>query len=57
MFSHQKEFVSKHDSDKAGDFLAWLYKSNEVYAHPTTDRWFDIGSLDQLEKAKEEFNG
>jgi glucose-1-phosphate thymidylyltransferase len=51
------EFVEKHGKkDKAGDFLEWLHKQEEVYSHLTRDKWFDIGTLDQLEKARQEFN-
>lgn len=51
------EFVEKHGKkDKAGDFLEWLHKEEEVYCHLTKDKWFDIGTMDQLEKACREFN-
>ncbi|MCK5282761.1 MAG: nucleotidyltransferase family protein [Nanoarchaeota archaeon] len=43
--------------DKAGDFLEWMYKQEDVYCYVTKEKWFDIGTLDQLEKAKEEFGG
>jgi glucose-1-phosphate thymidylyltransferase len=49
------EFTKDNDSDKAGDFLEWLYKKEDIFCFVTEERWFDIGSLDQLEKAKKEF--
>ncbi|MBW2989490.1 nucleotidyltransferase family protein [Candidatus Woesearchaeota archaeon] len=50
------EFVTKYkNSDKAGNFLEWLHKEEHVYCYITDKRWFDIGTLDQLEKAKKEF--
>ncbi len=51
-----QEFVKKYkNSDKAGNFLEWLHKKEHVYCYITKEKWFDIGTLDQLEKAKEEF--
>ncbi len=51
-----KEFVKKYkNSDKAGNFLEWLHKKESVYCYITNKKWFDIGSLEQLKKAKEEF--
>ena len=51
-----REFVTKYkNSDKAGNFLEWLHKKEHVYGYITKERWVDIGTLDQLEKAKKEF--
>jgi len=51
-----QEFVSMYDnSDKAGNFLEWLHKKEHVYCFITDKTWFDIGTLDQLEKAKQEY--
>lgn len=51
-----QEFVRKYkNSDKAGNFLEWLHKEEHVYCYITDKKWFDIGTLDQLEKAKREF--
>ncbi|MDO8481302.1 MAG: nucleotidyltransferase family protein [Nanoarchaeota archaeon] len=43
----------KHD--KSGDFLEWLYTREPVYGLVTTERWYDIGSLEQLEEARRAF--
>ena len=43
--------------DKAGDFLEWVYKQEDIYAYVTVLKWFDIGNLEQLKKARAEFNG
>jgi len=52
------DFVKKYkNSDKAGNFLEWLHKKEHVYCYITDKRWFDIGTLDQLEKARKEFKG
>ncbi|MFH1323970.1 MAG: nucleotidyltransferase family protein [Nanoarchaeota archaeon] len=53
-----QNYVHKYkNSDKAGNFLEWLHKNEDVYCYITQKRWIDIGSLDQLEKARKEFNG
>lgn len=53
-----QEFVKKSkNSDKAGNFLEWLHKKEHVYCYITKEKWFDIGTLDQLEKARREFRG
>ncbi len=48
-------FTKNHDADKAGNFLEWLYNKEEVYCYVSDKNWFDIGSLEQLEKARKEF--
>jgi len=42
-------------TDKAGNFLEYLHKKDDVYCCVFDERWFDIGSVEQLEKAKQEF--
>jgi glucose-1-phosphate thymidylyltransferase len=50
------EFVIKYkNSDKAGNFLEWLHKKEHVYCFITEKKWFDIGNLEQLKKAREEY--
>ncbi len=50
------EFVKKYEnSDNAGNFLEWLHKKEHVYCYVTDQKWFDIGTHDQLEKARKEF--
>ena len=51
------EFIETHDADKAGNFLEWLYKHDDIYCYITEEKWFDIGSLEQLEKARKGFSG
>ena len=41
--------------DNLGEFIGWLSKNQDIYGHVFTDKWFDIGSFEQLEKAKQEF--
>ena len=51
-----QDFVKKYkNSDKAGNFLEWLHKKEHVYCYITEKKWFDIGNLEQLEKARKEF--
>ena len=44
-----------HSLEGPGKLLEWLYKEKDVYAHIFKGKWFDIGSLEELEKAKKEF--
>ena len=39
------------NTDKAGNFLEWLYKKENVYCYVSDKKWFDIGSFEQLEEA------
>ncbi|MBT3348897.1 nucleotidyltransferase family protein [bacterium] len=50
------EFTANFDSDRAGDFLAWLFPQVPVFGFQTSGRWFDIGSIEQLEIARREFS-
>ena len=42
-------------SDKAGDYIKWLYEKNEVYGFKFTGKWYDIGSVEDLKEAQEKF--
>ena len=44
-------------ADAPGYFLEWLHKQEKVLGFVFTDKWFDIGSFEQLGKAREEFSG
>ena len=50
-----KEYLENNSSDKTGEFLEWLYLRKNVYTYTFKGKWFDIGTLDSLEKAREEF--
>lgn len=39
--------------DNTGDFVKYLVQTSEVYGFPFTEQWFDIGSPEQLQEAKE----
>ena len=43
------------NTDKAGNFLEMLYKKEDVFCYVSNEKWFDIGSFQQLEEAKKSF--
>lgn len=43
------------NTDKAGNFLEWLYKKEDVYCYVSNKKWFDIGSFEQLDEARKSF--
>lgn len=45
-----------HSLEGPGKLLEWLYKEKDVYGHIFKGKWFDIGSLEELEKAKNDFS-
>ncbi|MFH1642646.1 MAG: nucleotidyltransferase family protein [Nanoarchaeota archaeon] len=47
---------SGENTDKAGNFLEWLFRNEDVFCYVSDKKWFDIGSMDQLEQAKKNFN-
>ena len=42
-------------ADSGGDFIDYLARSSLVYAVPYSGKWFDIGSEEELEKARRTF--
>lgn len=47
-----KKYIAQgNNPDKTGDFIEWLHKRDIVYSYITDKKWYDIGSLEQLEKA------
>ncbi len=43
------------NTDKAGNFLEWLHKKDDVYCCISDKKWCDIGSIEQLARARNEF--
>lgn len=43
------------NTDKAGNFLEWLHKKEDVYCYVSDKKWHDIGTLEQLDKARKEY--
>jgi len=54
---HLIAFTEQNDADKAGNFLEWLHKQEEIHCCIADEKWFDIGTIEQLEKARKEFKG
>lgn len=53
-----KKYIDQgNNPDKSGSFIEWLHKRDAVYAYVTNKKWYDIGSLEQLEKADKNFKG
>lgn len=53
------EKIKKHDfgnSDNLGEIINFLYKESNVYGKIFDEFWIDIGSFEELEKAKKNFN-
>lgn len=47
----KKYAAQGNNLDKAGNFIEWLHKRDKVFAYITDKKWYDIGSIEQLEKA------
>ena len=53
-----EKYISQgNNPDRAGDFIKWLHKREKVYAYITDKKWYDIGSIEQLEEADKHFRG
>ena len=51
-----KKYIDQGNSpDKTGSFIEWLHKRDKVYAYVTDKPWYDIGNIEQLEKANKHF--
>src|SRR3989344_2868736 len=50
-----KEYLRNNSPDKTWEFLEWLHTRKNVYTYEFNGKWFDIGTLESLNKAKEEF--
>ena len=47
-----KKYIAQgNNPDKTGSFIEWLHKRDKVYSYVTDKKWYDIGSIEQLEKA------
>ena len=47
-----KKYIAQgNNPDKTGNFIEWLHKRDTVHSYVTDNKWYDIGSIDQLEKA------
>lgn len=50
----QEYLDSGGSPDQPGKFLIWLYMKQDVYGLVYSGKWFDIGSFEELDKAREE---
>ena len=47
-----KKYIAQgNNPDKTGNFIEWLHKRDQVHSFVTDKKWYDIGSIEQLEKA------
>ncbi|MBS3105462.1 nucleotidyltransferase family protein [Candidatus Woesearchaeota archaeon] len=47
-----KKYIEQgNNPDKTGNFIEWLHKREQVHSFVTDKKWYDIGSIEQLEKA------
>jgi len=44
-----------NSADKTGTFIEWLHKREQVGIFLTEKQWYDIGTLDQLQKANKHY--
>ena len=52
------KYISQgNNPDKSGSFIEWLHKREKIYAYVTEKMWYDVGNLEQLEKANKHFKG
>lgn len=51
----QKYIAQGNNPDKTGTFIEWLHKRDKVYSFITDKKWYDIGSIDELEKADKHY--
>ena len=53
-----KKYIAQgNNPDKTGNFMEWLHKREKVYSYVTEKKWYDIGSIEQLEKASKHYKG
>jgi glucose-1-phosphate thymidylyltransferase len=47
-----KKYIAQgNNPDKTGNFIEWLHKREKVHSYITDKKWYDIGSIKQLEMA------
>jgi len=52
-----KEYLSEgNNPDQPGRYIEWLYKRRPVYVYVFKEKWYDIGNMEQYEKADEEYS-
>jgi len=52
-----KKYIAQgNNPDKTGSFIEWLHKRDVVHSYITGKKWYDIGSIEQLEKADKAYD-
>jgi glucose-1-phosphate thymidylyltransferase len=41
--------------DKIGSYFEWLHRKEDIYCFTTEEKWYDIGTLEQLEEARKHY--
>src|SRR3989338_1526313 len=53
-----KKYIAQgNNPDKTGNLIEWLHKREKVHSYVTDKKWYDIGSMEQLEKANRHYKG
>ncbi|MBI3035840.1 nucleotidyltransferase family protein [Candidatus Woesearchaeota archaeon] len=53
-----KKYIAQgNNPDKTGSFIEWLHKREKVHSFVTDKKWYDIGNMEQLEKANRHYKG
>ena len=51
-----KKYIAQgNNPDKTGSFIEWLHKRDKVHTYITDKKWYDIGTIEQLEKANRHY--
>jgi len=51
-----KKYIAQgNNPDKTGSFIEWLHKREAVYSYITDKKWYDVGSIEQLNEADKHY--
>ncbi|AJF60109.1 MAG: glucose-1-phosphate thymidylyltransferase [archaeon GW2011_AR10] len=53
----EKYLKAGNKPDNSGDFVKYLSNKKQMFGFVFQEKWYDIGSFEELGKAREEFNG
>lgn len=51
----KKYLAGGNNPDQPGAYIQWLYKQQTVYGFVFTEKWYDIGNLQQYQQADKEY--
>jgi glucose-1-phosphate thymidylyltransferase len=49
------EYLKSNPGDQPGHFVKWLAEKDKVHGFTLSGKWFDIGSIEEYERAENEF--